>query len=65
MKLSIAGGGASYDPNSNYSPLEPASTENERIALPSLIMVPVEPKISYKHHSIPYISLDYLPAEEE
>jgi len=66
VKLSIVVGGT-YDPNSTYSSFDPlfAEDEDERITLPGLIMLPEEPRISYKHHSIHCISLDYLPVEEE
>ncbi|HLC71178.1 MAG TPA: hypothetical protein VJI32_04170 [Candidatus Nanoarchaeia archaeon] len=66
VKLSIVVAG-SYTPNTNYSPFDSqfAEDEDERITLPGLVMLPEEPRISYIPHSIPYISLDYLPAEEE
>ena len=63
VKLSIAVGGT-YNPNkTNYSPFDSefAEDEDERITLPGLIMLPEEPRISYKEYSIPCISLDDLP----
>ena len=67
MKLSIADGGF-YNSDSNHFHLESSFTdgEGERIALLSLIIAPVEPRILYIPHLIPpYISLDYLPAGEK
>ncbi len=69
VKLSIASGGSFYSQHhrqileSNVTE-ELVDVEEERETLPGLVMLPPEPKISYKEYSIPYISLDYLPAEE-
>ena len=70
MKLSIAVGGASYDPNNTtYSSFEPsfAEDEDERIALPGLVMLPEEPRISYlpPSHPMSQMYLDYSPEKEE
>ena len=67
VKLSIAAAGF-YNPDQSYDhSLDSTLTEDEdeRTTLPGLVAVPEEPRISYIPHAISYISLDYLPAEEE
>ncbi len=69
VKLSIASGGGTYNPDHHYSSLESIfeEDEDERKTLPGLVMLPEEPKISYApaSHPMSQMYLDYAPEREE